>query len=97
VAMLWNYLVVPLYMEGITREAITPLLLSAFLPFNLISNGLNAAITLIVYKHVKKALQSARLLDYNFTEEANPSRISIGVVMAAIFIVITCVLWIIVL
>ena len=44
VMMFWNYLIAPIYM-GYPREAIVELLLPAFLPFNLIKGGLNAAIT----------------------------------------------------
>lgn len=42
VMMLWNYLIAPLYM-GYPREAVVELLIPAFLPFNLIKGGLNAA------------------------------------------------------
>jgi len=96
VAMLWNYLIVPLYMPGVTRESVTPLLLSAFLPFNLISNGLNAAFTFIIYKHVKKALQAAKLLPPR-TDEVSTSKVNIGLILVAIFVVVTCILWILVL
>ena len=56
VMMLWNYLIAPIYM-GYPREAIVKLLLSAFLPFNLIKGGLNAAITLLIYKPVVTVLR----------------------------------------
>lgn len=55
VMMLWNYLVAPLYM-GIPREEVVKLLLPAFLPFNLIKGGLNAAITMLLYKPVVSVL-----------------------------------------
>lgn len=45
----WNFAITPLYM-GISREAVTAMLIPAFLPFNLIKSGINAGITLIVYK-----------------------------------------------
>lgn len=51
VMMLWNYLIAPIYM-GYPREAIIELLLPAFLPFNLIKGGLNAAVTMLFYKPV---------------------------------------------
>lgn len=54
VMMFWNYLIAPIYM-GYPREAIVELLLPAFLPFNLIKGGLNAAITLLLYKPVVAA------------------------------------------
>lgn len=45
VMMFWNYLITPIYM-GYPRKAIVELLISAFLPFNFIKGGLNAAITI---------------------------------------------------
>lgn len=55
VMMVWNYLVAPLYM-GVPREEVAKLLLPAFLPFNLMKGGLNAVITLLLYKPVLSAL-----------------------------------------
>ena len=61
VMMLWNYLIAPIYM-GYSREAVAELLLPAFLPFNLLKSGLNAAITLLLYKPVVTALRRSNLL-----------------------------------
>lgn len=58
VMMLWNFLVAPIYM-GVPREAVIKLLLPAFLPFNLIKGGLNAALTLLLYKPAISALGRA--------------------------------------
>ena len=55
VMMLWNYLIAPLYM-GYSREDVARLLLPAFLPFNLIKGGLNAALTMLLYKPTVTAL-----------------------------------------
>lgn len=49
--LLWNYFIAPVYM-GMPRETVAKLLLPAFLPFNLIKGGLNAAITMLLYKPV---------------------------------------------
>ena len=54
--MFWNYWIAPIYM-GYPREAIVKLLLPAFLPFNLIKGGLNAAIAMLLYKPVVTALR----------------------------------------
>ena len=67
VMLLWNYLLTPLYLHQ-PREAVAPLLLPAFLPFNLFKGGLNAALTLLLYKPASRALRRARLLP-----EAQPS------------------------
>lgn len=61
VMMLWNYLVVPIYM-GYPREAVADLLLPYFLPFNVLKAGLNATLTILLYKPVVKALRKARLV-----------------------------------
>ena len=61
VMLLWNYLITPLYM-GTTRQDVVKLLLPAFLPFNFIKGGLNAALTMLLYKPVVTALRRARLV-----------------------------------
>lgn len=62
VMMFWNYLVAPIYM-GYPREEIVELLIPAFLPFNLIKGGLNAAITMLIYKPVVTALRRSNLIE----------------------------------
>ncbi len=61
VMLLWNYLITPIYM-GQPREAIEALLLPTFLPFNLFKGGMNAALTLILYKPVVLGLRKASLI-----------------------------------
>ena len=60
VMLLWNYLVTPIYL-GYPRQAVAQLLLPAFLPFNLLKGGLNASLTLLLYKPVVGALRRAGL------------------------------------
>ena len=43
--------------------AVAALLLPAFLPFNLVKGGLNAALVLLLYKPVVTALRRARLAE----------------------------------
>ncbi|MCL1878745.1 MAG: ECF transporter S component [Defluviitaleaceae bacterium] len=93
-AMLWNYLIAPIYMR-IPREDVVLLLLPAFLPFNLIKNGLNVAFTILLYKHVKAVLQHSKLLPP--PTEDSKFRFNIGILLALLFVVISCVLWIFVL
>ncbi|MDE7247025.1 MAG: ECF transporter S component [Lachnospiraceae bacterium] len=62
VMMFWNYLIAPIYM-GYPREAIVELLLPAFLPFNLIKGGLNATITMLLYKPVVMVLRRFNLVE----------------------------------
>ena len=61
VMLLWNYLVTPLYMK-VPREQIVKLLIPTFLPFNLIKGGINATLTVLLYKPVANALRKARLV-----------------------------------
>lgn len=53
--LLWNYLISPLYM-GITREEIVPMLTAMFLPFNLLKAGINATLTLLLYRPFLRVL-----------------------------------------
>ena len=62
VMMLWNYLIAPIYM-GCTRQEIARLLIPAFLPFNLIKGGVNAAVTALIYKPVVRALRHSHLVE----------------------------------
>ena len=61
VMLLWNYLLTPIYM-GYPREAVAELLLPVFLPFNLLKGGLNATITMLLYKPVVTGLRKAHLV-----------------------------------
>lgn len=56
VMLFWNYLITPIYM-GYPREVVAELLIPVFLPFNLIKGGLNAAITMILYKPIVTTLK----------------------------------------
>ncbi len=54
--MAWNWLITPLYL-GYPREAVTELLLPAFLPFNLLKGGLNAAFSFLLLGALQPALR----------------------------------------
>ena len=89
VMMLWNYLLAPIYM-GYPREVIVELLIPAFLPFNLIKGGLNAAITMLLYKPVVIVLRRSNLIESK--QDSGEMRINIGVLLTALLMIITCVL-----
>ncbi|MCL2416198.1 MAG: ECF transporter S component, partial [Defluviitaleaceae bacterium] len=78
-------------------------LIPGFLPFNLINWSLNAALVMLLYKPVKTALQSARIISppnaqQNDTDGAEKTRFfSPGILIASAFVIITCVLWIMIL
>lgn len=88
VMMLWNYLIVPIYM-GTPRDAVAKLLLPAFLPFNLLKGGLNAAFTFLLYKPVTTALRKTGIV--SAAAEGNGKK-PVGLWLAAGVIVITCIL-----
>ena len=89
VMMLWNYLIAPIYM-GYPREAIVELLLPAFLPFNLIKGGLNAAITMLLYKPVVMVLRRSNLIEPSHNPEK--ARLNIGLSLGALLMIVSCVL-----
>ncbi|MCL2812835.1 MAG: ECF transporter S component [Clostridia bacterium] len=94
--ILWNYLLTPIFMR-VPREAVVPLLVSTFLPVNLIKGGLNAAIAMLVYKPLCSALRSARLMPAPESEGATKGKINISVILLSCFVIVTCVLFILVL
>ena len=88
--VLWNYLITPLYM-GYPREAVAEMLLPVFLPFNLIKGSLNAGITVLLYKPVVTALRRTHLIE---TGSSKKAKVNVGVILVALFVIVTCVLMI---
>ncbi len=91
VMLLWNYLITPIYM-GYPREAVAELLLPAFLPFNLIKGGLNAAFTMLLYKPVVTALRRSHLVEGE--QSTGKAKINIGVILVSLLVIATCVLFV---
>ena len=58
--LLWNYIMTPFYM-GVPRATVAGMLMTVFLPFNLVKGGINAGLTLLLYKPVVNALRAAGL------------------------------------
>ena len=93
VMMLWNYFLTPLYM-GYPREAVAQLLLPAFLPFNLLKSGLNAAFTFLLYKPVVTALRKSGCIEGAEQRGGGRHR---GLLLLAAAVIVTCVMLILVL
>lgn len=92
--LLWNYLVTPLYMK-VTREQIAGMLLTVFLPFNLMKGGLNSSFTFLLYKPVITTLRKSGLVDTTNRTPAKTKKTEvIGYSILAIIIIITGVLFI---
>ena len=94
--MLWNYLITPIYM-GVPREAVAEMLLPMFLPFNLLKDGLNAALSMLLYVPLLPALQKARVLPNVYaapaTEHSTGRMVLAAVLMALIAAVCVYVTW----
>lgn len=60
IMMLWNYLIVPIYM-AVPREQIMPLLVSLFLPFNVLKGVINSAVTMLLFIPLKPVLANSNL------------------------------------
>ena len=86
--LLWNYAITPLYME-LPRAAVADMLLPVFLPFNALKGGLNASLTLLLYKPLTRALRAARLLPA--ATSAPAKRASLWVPLAALAAFAACV------
>lgn len=89
--LLWNYLITPLYM-GLPRAEVAKLLVPAFLPFNLIKGGLNAALVMILYKPVVTALRRANLIPHSENAAHGGARTYVTVAAVAAVVITGCVL-----
>ena len=90
VAMLaWNYVITPFYM-GVPRETVAGMLATVFLPFNLVKGGINASLTLLLYKPVVGALRRTGLVEP--TKSGQKSQFSLGFLLFSIAVLVTFVL-----
>ena len=90
VMLAWNYIITPLYM-AVPRAVVAGMLLPTFLPFNLVKGGLNAGITMLLYKPLTAALRRARLLPER-PAGGHVHRFNPVVTLISAFVVVTCVL-----
>lgn len=95
VMTLWNWLITPLYMQGVTREQIAGMLVPVFLPFNLIKGGMNMAAILLLYKPVVGALRSAHLIAPS--ENSQKGKLNVGLLVFALALLATFVVLMLVL
>lgn len=95
VMLVWNYFITPYYMR-VDREVVVAMLLPGIMPFNLLKSGLNAAFTLILYKPLVTSLRKARLLPESEEDEQEKSGINIGVVLTAVFMLVSCVFYVLI-
>ena len=84
--ILWNAFITPYYMH-VPREAIYDMLLPVFLPFNLIKSGINASITILIYKPIVKALRKAKIIEPS--KNGARTKSSLAIMLVALFILVT--------
>ena len=89
VMVVWNYIITPFYM-GVPREVVAGMLASVFLPFNLIKGGINAALTLLLYKPIVGALRKAGLVEP--THSSHKGKFSLGFTLFSVAVLLTFVL-----
>ena len=89
VMVIWNYIITPFYM-GVPRETVAGMLATVFLPFNLVKGGINAALTLLLYKPIVGALRKAGLVEPSHGE--HKGRFSLGFTLFSIAVLVTFVL-----
>ena len=85
VMLLWNWLITPLYMH-VDRSVVTGMLVPVFLPFNLVKGGINAALTMLIYKPVVTALRRAHLLEENEGSSGHKTKAGVAAVSAVLFV-----------
>ena len=93
--LLWNYIITPFYM-GVPRATVAGMLMTVFLPFNLVKGGLNAALTLLLYKPVVGALRKAHLAEPS-KSGAGKGTVRAGFLFFSLAVLVTFVLLLLVL
>ena len=91
IMILWNWLITPIYM-GMPREVVVGYLVPVFLPFNLIKGGMNAALTVLLYKPVVTALRKAKLMPASSSGKSSGRNITVPVVIASVVVLASLIL-----
>ena len=87
--LMWNYFITPYYM-GMPREAVAAMLVPVFLPFNLIKSALNAAIAMLIYKPVSRALRQIGLTE-PVGGQAPGKKSVMGAMLIAALVLVSCI------
>lgn len=85
----WNYIITPFYM-GVPRDVVAGMLASVFLPFNLVKGGINASLTMLLYKPVVGALRKTGLVEP--TKSGQKSKFSLGFLLFSLVVLATFIL-----
>ena len=84
--LIWNYIVTPIYYQ-MPREAVVALMIPGLLPFNLIKYGMNAGITLVMYKPIVNVLRRFKMVEGGSGKKDAQK----GMVLLGLFVVLTLV------
>ena len=87
--LLWNYFITPYYM-GYPREAVAAMLVPVFLPFNLIKSALNAAIAMLIYKPISRALRQVGLVEPAGGQAPERKNV-VGAMLVAALVLVSCI------
>ena len=92
--VLWNWIITPIYMK-MPRNVVAAMLPTVFLPFNLVKGGINASITMLIYKPIVTALRAAKLVD--IPAAGGKGKINVAITIATVIILAACVVLFVVL
>lgn len=86
---IWNLIVTPIYYQ-MPQSAVQAMLLPGIIPFNLLKCSLNAAITMLIYKPLVKALRSSNRIPQSNTNEGLTKDVAwiSGFIVVSILIVV---------
>lgn len=93
IMLLWNWLITPLYMK-VPREVVVGMLVPVFLPFNLVKGGINATLSMLLYKPIVTALRKANLVEASASGKggAKVGVIAVSAVLLVSFVLLALVL-----
>ena len=84
--IVWNYIITPFYM-GVDRAQVAAMLVPVFLPFNLVKGGINAGLTLLLYKPIVDTLRKAKLVEPS--QSGRKGSFNVGYTLFAAAVVVT--------
>ena len=91
---IWNYVVTPYYM-GVERQMVADMMFTVFVPFNLAKGGINAGLSLLLYRPIVGSLRKAGLVEQS--SSSHKKTFSAGFTLFAAAVIITFVLLLLVL
>lgn len=91
---IWNYVVTPYYM-GVERQMVADMMFTVFVPFNLAKGGINAGLSLLLYRPIVGSLRKAGLVEQS--SSSHKKTFNAGFTLFAAAVIVTFVLLLLVL